>query len=116
MGRSTACLRYSPRRGARRGTRAVRVCTGEARALQGAAQHHLRQRATQNCDRQDSEIYFESETACDRSAVSHFRLLSALNLSTTIANAVAQQQFLAGMAAAQETMKNANNYQATSNW
>jgi len=27
-----------------------------------------------------------------------------------------QQQFLAGMAAAQETMNNANNNQATSNW
>ena len=32
------------------------------------------------------------------------------------ANAAAQQQFLAGMAAAQETMNNANNNQATSNW
>src|SRR6266566_4335284 len=64
--------------------RAVRVCPGEARALQSAAQRDLRQRATQNCDRQDSEIYFESATACDRSAVSHFRLLSGLNLSTTI--------------------------------
>ena len=32
------------------------------------------------------------------------------------ANATAQQQFLAGMAAAQETMNNANNNQATSNW
>src|SRR4029077_5188048 len=32
------------------------------------------------------------------------------------ANAAAQQQFLAGMAAAQETMTNANNNQATSNW
>jgi hypothetical protein len=31
------------------------------------------------------------------------------------ANAAAQQQFLAGMAAAQETMNNANNNQATSN-
>src|SRR6266404_7127869 len=84
MGRSTACLCCSPRRGARRGTRAVRICPGEARALQSAAQRHLRQRATQNCDRQDSEIYLESATACDRSAVSHFRLLSALNLSITI--------------------------------
>jgi hypothetical protein len=32
------------------------------------------------------------------------------------ANAAAHQQFLAGMAAAQETMNNANNNQATSNW
>jgi hypothetical protein len=32
------------------------------------------------------------------------------------ATAVAQQQFLAGMAAAQETMNNANNNQAISNW
>ena len=32
------------------------------------------------------------------------------------ANAAAQQQFLAGMAAAQETMNNANNNQTTSNW
>jgi uncharacterized lipoprotein YajG len=32
------------------------------------------------------------------------------------ATAAAQQQFLAGMAAAQETMNNANNNQATSNW
>jgi len=32
------------------------------------------------------------------------------------ANAAAQQQFNAGMAAAQETMNNANNNQATSNW
>jgi uncharacterized lipoprotein YajG len=32
------------------------------------------------------------------------------------ATAAAQQQFLADMAAAQETMNNANNNQATSNW
>ena len=32
------------------------------------------------------------------------------------ANAAAQQQFLASMAAAQETMNNANNNQATSTW
>ena len=32
------------------------------------------------------------------------------------ANAASQQQFNAGMAAAQETMNNANNNQATSNW
>jgi hypothetical protein len=32
------------------------------------------------------------------------------------ANAAAQQQFNAGMAAAQETMNNANANQATSNW
>jgi hypothetical protein len=32
------------------------------------------------------------------------------------ATAAAQQQFLAGMAGAQETMNNANNNQATSNW
>jgi hypothetical protein len=36
-------------------------------------------------------------------------------MATDAANAAAQQQFLAGMAAAQETMNNANN-QATSNW
>jgi hypothetical protein len=32
------------------------------------------------------------------------------------ANAAAQQQFLAGMTAGQETMNNVNNNQATSNW
>ena len=37
-------------------------------------------------------------------------------LAADAANAAAQQQFLAGMAAAQETMNNANNNQATSNW
>jgi hypothetical protein len=37
-------------------------------------------------------------------------------MSTDAANAAAQQQFLAGMAAAQETMNNANNNQTTSNW
>ena len=36
-------------------------------------------------------------------------------MATDAANAAAQQQFLAGMAAAQETMNNANNSQATSN-
>ena len=36
--------------------------------------------------------------------------------ATDAANAAAQQQFLAGMAAAQETMNNADNNQATSNW
>ena len=37
-------------------------------------------------------------------------------MATDAAIAAAQQQFLAGMAAAQETMYNANNSQATSNW
>jgi len=37
-------------------------------------------------------------------------------MAVDAANAAAQQQFLAGMAAAQETMNNANNNQATSNW
>jgi hypothetical protein len=37
-------------------------------------------------------------------------------MATDAANAAAQQQFLAGMAAAQETMNNANNNQTTSNW
>jgi len=37
-------------------------------------------------------------------------------MASDTANAAAQQQFLAGMAAAQETMNNANNNQATSNW
>ena len=37
-------------------------------------------------------------------------------MATDAATAAAQQQFLAGMAAAQETMNNANNNQATSNW
>ena len=37
-------------------------------------------------------------------------------MANDAANAAAQQQFLAGMAAAQETMNNANNNQATSNW
>ena len=37
-------------------------------------------------------------------------------MAADAANAAAQQQFLAGMAAAQETMNNANNNQATSNW
>ena len=37
-------------------------------------------------------------------------------MATDAANAAAQQQFLAGMAAAQQTMNNANNNQATSNW
>ena len=35
-------------------------------------------------------------------------------MAADAANAAAQQQFLAGMAAAQETMNNANNNQATS--
>jgi hypothetical protein len=37
-------------------------------------------------------------------------------MATDAANTAAQQQFFAGMAAAQETMNNANNNQATSNW
>ena len=37
-------------------------------------------------------------------------------MATDAANAAAQQQFLAGIAATQETMNNANNNQATSNW
>ena len=37
-------------------------------------------------------------------------------MANDAANAAAQQQFIAGMAAAQETMNNANNNQATSNW
>ena len=37
-------------------------------------------------------------------------------MATDTANGAAQQQFLAGMAAAQETMNNANKNQATSNW
>jgi len=37
-------------------------------------------------------------------------------MAADAANAAAQQQFLAGMAAAQETMNNANNNPATSNW
>ncbi|HEY2233484.1 MAG TPA: hypothetical protein VGK01_08395 [Candidatus Angelobacter sp.] len=37
-------------------------------------------------------------------------------MANDAANAAAQQQFLAGMAAAQETRNNANNNQATSNW
>jgi predicted lipid-binding transport protein (Tim44 family) len=37
-------------------------------------------------------------------------------MAADAANAAAQQQFLAGMATAQETMNNANNNQATSNW
>ena len=37
-------------------------------------------------------------------------------MASDAANAAAQQQFLAGMAAAQETMNNANNNQTTSNW
>jgi hypothetical protein len=36
-------------------------------------------------------------------------------MASDAANAAAQQQFLAGMAAAQETMNNANNNQPTSN-
>jgi hypothetical protein len=56
----------------RRRARAARVCAGEPGALQSAAQRDLRQRATQNCDRQNSEIYFESATPCDRSAMSRF--------------------------------------------
>ena len=36
-----------------------RAVTSQARALQGSAQCDLRQRATQNCDRQNSEICFE---------------------------------------------------------
>jgi len=35
-------------------------------------------------------------------------------MATDAANAAAQQQFLAGMASAQETMNNANNNQPTS--
>src|SRR6266480_671811 len=79
MGRGTTCLCCSPRRSARRGARAMRVCPGEARALQSAAQRDLRQRATQNCDRQNSEIYLESATACDRSAVGQFAFTLPLN-------------------------------------
>ena len=41
-------------------------------------------RATQNCDRQNSEIYFESATACDRSAVSQFVFRHVLSTSSTI--------------------------------
>ena len=37
-------------------------------------------------------------------------------MAVDAANAVAQQQFFAGMAVAQETMNNANNNRATSNW
>ncbi len=37
-------------------------------------------------------------------------------MASHAADAAAQQQFLAGMAAAQETMNNANNNHATSNW
>jgi hypothetical protein len=37
-------------------------------------------------------------------------------MAADAANAAAQQHFLAGMAADQETMNNANNNQATSNW
>jgi hypothetical protein len=37
-------------------------------------------------------------------------------MATDAANAAAQQQVLAGMGAAQETMNNANNDRPTSNW
>ena len=37
-------------------------------------------------------------------------------MAADAANAAAQQRFFAGMAAAQETMNNANNNHATSNW
>src|SRR4051812_15789927 len=70
MGRgATRFCCASPRRRCRR-ARPARVCARESRPLQGAAQRDLRQRATEDCDRQDSEVRVESATPCDRSAVS----------------------------------------------
>src|SRR5438552_18942778 len=46
-----------------------RAITSQPGAPQSAAQFDVRQRATQNCDRQNSEIYLESATACHLSAV-----------------------------------------------
>ena len=46
-----------------------RAITSQPGALQSAAQCDIRQRATQNCDRQNSEIYLERATACHLSAV-----------------------------------------------
>jgi hypothetical protein len=60
-----------------------------------------------------------SSASADSSSDSSFHdSIDRMNqqMATDAANAAAQQQFLAGMAAAQETMNNANNNQATSNW
>ena len=60
-----------------------------------------------------------SSVACDSSPDTSIQdSIDRMNqqMAADAANAAAQQQFLAGMAAAQETMNNANNNQATSNW
>jgi len=60
-----------------------------------------------------------TSSATDDSADRSFRdTMDRLNeqMATDAANAAAQQQFNAAMAAAQETMNNANNDRATSNW
>jgi hypothetical protein len=60
-----------------------------------------------------------SSAPVDSSSDDSFRdMIDRMNeqMALDAANAAAQQQFLAGMAAAQETMNNANNNQATSNW
>ena len=60
-----------------------------------------------------------TSSATDDSADRSFRdTMDRLNeqMAMDAANAAAQQQFNAAMAAAQETMNNANNDRATSNW
>jgi uncharacterized lipoprotein YajG len=60
----------------------------------------------------DSPASVSSPDTSVQDAIDRMNQQMALDAAT----AAAQQQFLAGMAAAQETMNNANNNQATSNW
>ena len=60
----------------------------------------------------DSPTPVSSPDTSVQDAIDRMNQQMALDAAT----AAAQQQFLAGMAAAQETMNNANNNQATSNW
>ena len=83
-GRARMALLASPDVGIRRRAllRIVRFASGwpdqrefaRANLAHFKAPHNvdLRHRATENCDRQNSEIHFASATVCDRSAVSHF--------------------------------------------
>jgi hypothetical protein len=59
-----------------------------------------------------------SSAVDDSSDRSFHDMIDRMNeqMALDAANAAAQQQFLAGMAAGQETMNNVNNNQATSNW
>jgi len=66
----------------------------------------------QSTDSGSSAAYDSSPDASIQDSIDRMNQQTAADA----ANAAAQQQFLAGMAAAQETMNNANNNQATSNW